>query len=125
MNIKFEKVEASKANKVYIRLNFEGGDADTQHPQEILVNDITFDDWEKNKHIIDEYVSDFKILKKVLTDSDIDYEEVLEEYGEDIANLYDNTPNDPQCDYQFKCYLDSIEIIGYDSESNKYSAYVR
>lgn len=49
---------------------------------------------------------------------------VKEEYGEEIARLYDNAPNDPQGDYQFKCYISSIKVVGYDDKGNRYESYV-
>ena len=72
-------------------------------------------------HLIDT----FKKLKKVLSDTDIEYDEVLSEYGEEVARLYDNAPNDPQCDYQYKCYLSSMELHGYDENGDLYIQYIR
>ena len=51
-----------------------------------------------------------------------DYDEVLDKYGKDIADMYDNTPNDPQSDYQYKCYIHNMTLIGYDEKGNKYTA---
>lgn len=120
MKIKLEKVENSRANKVYILLNYSGGDADSDHPEEYILKDVTFDTIEDNIAIIEKEVNDYKILKKILYDTDIKYKNVLEDYGEEMAELFETVPNDPQCDYQFKCSLSTMQLIAYDGEGNKY-----
>ena len=120
MNIKFELKEESRANKIYLVANFAGGDGDTEHPQEYLMP-FTFSEYEQNLEYIENLYKEYKILEKVL---ESDYYSIKEKYGEQIAKLYDNAPNDPQTDYSMKCYLDSIELIGYDEKGNKYKSYL-
>ena len=121
--IKFQKKEESRAGKTFILINYSGGDADTDHPEEYLL-DIPFEANMTQNDKIDEIVSEYKTLKEILDDTDIKYSEVEKEYGTKMARLYDNAPNDPQCDYQYKCTLDSIQLIGYDDKGTKYMSYL-
>lgn len=121
MEINFKKVEESRAGKVYLRVVYFGGDADTTHPEEYLLKDITFDNVGEKTAEIAEIVKPYAILDRVLEEYS-DYQSVLEEYGEDVARLYDNAPNDPQCDYQFKCHLDYLELVGYDASGAKHES---
>ena len=126
---KFSKVEDSKANKVYLYILFEGGDADTQHPVYHEFKNIKFSEYENHLDEINKVINNYKILKRILNVNSRDhldsYKEVEKKYGEEIAYLYDNTPNDPQTDYDTKCYLDSLELIGYDENGNKHKSYIR
>lgn len=132
MNIKLTKKEDSEAGKVYLHIMFMGGDADTEHPEYFLLENINYigdkDSIDLNEEHI-KLINNFKILRDVLdinnrsyTD---DYNDVLEKYGEEIADLYDNVPNDPQNDFQNKCYFSYLEIIAYDKEGNKYQGYIK
>ena len=75
--------------------------------------------------VIDDYI----ILKRVLdcnSGSHCEkYEDVERKFGKDIARMFDNAPNDPQSDYQYKCYLSSMSLVGYDEEGNKHLAYIK
>ena len=121
MKVIFKKTtKNSKANKVYLQLNYKGGDSDSDHP--VLIElPILF----KNElDIPDNIIEQYKSLQNILEDTDMNYNKVLSEYGPVLASLFDDVPNDPQGDYQFKCYLSNIQVIGYDSECNKYSTYI-
>jgi hypothetical protein len=120
----FSKTESVKKDKLYILIEYAGGDADTEHPQYIDLKGIKFSDYQDHLDEIETEIEKYQTLKKILSDKP-DYNEVLEEYGEEIAELYESVPNDPQCDYQFKCYIDSIKLVGYDEEGNKHVAYIR
>lgn len=126
MKLDFRLREKSKNNQVYIQLNFEGGDADTQHPEEHLIKDVKFEEIEQKMDIITAEIAKYKLLKEVLdTSNDLNYEDVEDTYGTEIAKLLDDVPNDPQSDFQYKCYLDSIEVVGYNAAGDKYSSYIR
>ena len=123
---KFELEEKSKNDSLWIHLMYSGGDADSEHPEEYQL-DIKFSEYENHLEKIDEEVKKYKILEKLTSDNhgeNLEYEDLEEKYGEDIANMYDNVPNDPQGDYQFKTSLDSITLVGYDKEGNKYECCV-
>ena len=48
-----------------------------------------------------------------------------DEFGEKLGvMLFDDVPNDPELDFQFKCYLDSISLLGYDDNCNEFKAYL-
>jgi hypothetical protein len=122
---KFKFKEAAKKNCVYLHIDFAGGDADTDHPESYLIKDVTMTNIDEHLDEVNHLIDTFKKLKKVLSDTDIEYDEVLSEYGEEVARLYDNAPNDPQCDYQYKCYLSSMELHGYDENGDLYIQYIR
>lgn len=126
MKYKLTKKEKSRAGNVYIVLNFAGGDADTSHPEEVLLKGITFDGGKDIELPLEAMtiIERYKILKKVLDNDKYKYNKVKEEFGEEIAKLYDNAPNDPQGDYQFKCYLSSMELRAYDSLGAMYEGYI-
>lgn len=126
-NIKFEKREASRASKVFMVVTYMGGDADTYHPEEYLLP-FSFDDYKNHLEEIGQDLDKYKILKKLTDGSggqqDHNYDDLEKKYGEEIASLYDNIPNDPQSDFQFKTSLDSVMLRGYDSEGAMYEAYL-
>lgn len=126
--IKFHKEEDSKADKLYLVVYYEGGDADTSHPEEIEYEGHTYSNWEAASAQINEDLKRYKKLKKALDVNDKDYceddyEQVKEKFGQEIADLYDNAPNDPQSDYSRKCYIDRVYLMGYDQKGNKYETY--
>jgi hypothetical protein len=103
---KFDKTESSKANKLYLFVLFEGGDADTDHPEYYEFKNIKFSEYENHLDEIKEKIDKYLILKDILDNHDYRtasraYDKIKSKYGEDIAKLYDNTPNDPQADYHF------------------------
>ena len=122
-DIKFDLKEKSKANKIYLVVEFAGGDADTEHPHHYLLP-FPFNEWESNVELIKKEYDEFKILESLLDNHRITYEEIEENWGKDMARLYDNVPNDPQTDYDTKCYIDGIHLIGYDENCNEYKAYL-
>jgi hypothetical protein len=120
--IKFTLTEKSRANYFYIFVMFAGGDADTEHPQEYVMS-FPFSEYEKHLDEIKNKIEFFESLKAILS-SGAEYDEILEEYGKEMADAFDNVPRDPQSDYQFKCYLDEIKLVGYDMQGNKFESYV-
>jgi hypothetical protein len=122
--IKLELKEKARLNVVYLLVMFEGGDADTEHPKEYLLEGVTFEDFAKQQDLVQAELDKYRDLKEILDTNgdDMDYSEVVEGYGDEIAQMFDNVPNDPQCDYQFKCHLGHVDIIAYDSKGNKYEA---
>lgn len=120
--IKFTLKEQSRANKFYIFVMFAGGDADTEHPQEYLMP-FPFSEYEKHLAEIGDKIEFYETLKSVLS-NEFEYEEILDKFGKDMADAYENVPNDPQNDYQEKCYIDDITLVGYDMQGNKFESYV-
>lgn len=123
MIINFRKKEDSRANKVYFYVMFSGGDADTKHPREFEMKGITYQNYQEHIAEIEKEVNLHKQLKDNLREfSDDKYAgyDAAKEISDELANMYDNVPNDPQCDYQFKCSLDYIKLIAYDEVGNKY-----
>ena len=125
---KFREVRKAKLDKLYLRVNFAGGDADTSHPEEYDLG-IKYSEYIDHLEEIDREIGLYRTLQGILDVNSSKhcecYKEVNKKYGKDMAYLYDNVPNDPQSDYQFKCYIDSLELVGFDNEGNKYEAYIR
>lgn len=140
---KFNKTESSKANKLYLFVLFAGGDADTEHPEYYEFKNIKFSEYENHLDEIKQEIEMYLTLKDILDDHDYRtdsraYDKIKAKYGEDVADLYDNTPNDPQAAYQvfvyqprlkiqtlqFKCYISRITLVGYDESGNRHESYV-
>lgn len=121
-NCKFKLKEKVKTNVFNILVNYEGGDADTKHPQVYEIEGVTAlnysqpHQWAKVVHQLEI----IKAAKEVLDDDGryFNYDITKEEWGEDVADFCLDAPNDPQADYQFKCYIDRIELQYYDSQGN-------
>jgi hypothetical protein len=128
MKLEFKLKEKSRANKVFLCVKYAGGDADTEHPNEYEYDFPSYE-IDKNLHIIEKDIKEFKILEKILDVNSKEYsksyEEIEEKYGDKIVRLYENVPNDPQTDYQTKCYIDEISVIKYDENGNKYESYIK
>ena len=122
----FSLKEKAKRNCVFIHVNFAGGDADTEHPEEYILPGITMENIDDHFVRVSKEIEDFRILKKILdnADDDSNYDMIKAEYGVEIAKLYMDTPNDPQCDYQNKCYIDRIELHAYDDNGDLYIQHV-
>lgn len=125
--MKLELIEKARKNVVYLQINFAGGDADTEHPEEYLLKGIEFSQIKEKMPEIEAELAKYSILKDLLSNhgDELTYDEVLEAHGREIASLFDNAPNDPQSDYQFKCYLDDVYLIAYDEQGDKYRSYTK
>jgi len=125
---KFEQTEKPKRDELYLFIMFEGGDADTEHPVHHKFKGIKFSEYEQHLDEINKVIDDYKKLDKILDINSAkfceEYDEVEEKYGKDIAHLFEETPNDPQDDYQNKCYISRLTLVGYDQEGNKHESYV-
>lgn len=132
-SIQFKFSEKAKKDLLFLHLVFEGGDATTQHPKYFQIEGVTKEDLvgpDKNENAVKQvnaFLNDYSNLKKALklyhTDS-YGYDKVKEQFGDTVASLYDNTPQDPENDFQDKCTLSSAELIAYDSEGNSFVAHI-
>jgi len=128
MNKKFEKVEESNSGKFFLDVEYMGGDADTQHFERESIPGVNaynyMDNWDIIKAELDKYRKLAPWLERDFDEDNI-YDKILEEYGEDhyLLSWYENAPQDPQCDFQFKCTLAGVDLIYYDEQGNKYRCY--
>lgn len=123
MQLQLEFKEKSKNNKVFIVEKYYGGDADTEHFEEFELTNFTMN-YDNNIIVIDDsWKSYYEQLKDALRNYE-DYNDVLNAYNEEIADAWDNAPNDPQNDYQNKTRLDSVFVVYYDHEGTKFQAYL-
>lgn len=131
---KFKQTKPSQADKLYLELMFEGGDGDTEHPDVHEFEGIKFSEYKQHLDEIQKVIDQYQILGRLLDCNGPEYyykqgrhkgyETILQKYGEDMAALFDNAPNDPQTDYDMKCYLGSMKLVGYDAQGNRHEAYV-
>jgi hypothetical protein len=124
MKVKFQKEEDTRAGKVFLVLNYMSGDADGDFPEEIELPGVIFDKNLDTGEDIEQVIKDYILISEI-TDVNSqkhldDYDEIKEQYGEDIANSWDNGKNDPQSDYSEKCHLNQVFLRGYDQLGNKY-----
>lgn len=121
--MKIKKIENTKANQVFIRLNFMGGDADAFITEEYSL-ECTFQEIESKISYLKERCSFYKELQKIDFYYDEDHEDWVEKYGQEIADELDTFPSDPTCDNQLPCILDDFSIIAYDEFCNLYEVTV-
>lgn len=106
MKIKFELEEKTRANKIFLKVEYMSGDGDASEFEEIEIEGVTFDNYKEKKKEIEAFIAPYKILAEV-TDVNHknyteDYDEVGDKFGEEVASLYDNCPGDSTCDGQVK-----------------------
>lgn len=127
MKLLLEFVKQSQAGKVFIVEKYYGGDADTEHFDEIELKEFIVDiDVEAGRceiTIDDSWKEFYSKLKQALRDYE-DYDDVLSTYDEEIADAWGNAPNDPQNDYQSKTRLDTVYVVYYSSNGDKYQTYL-
>ena len=129
MKIKFEKSKGSKSDKLYFKLSFEGGDADadTRHPH-FEDTGIKYSEWKNNMKSLEEQADMFETVKEILTDSPSGsdmYDKLLVKFGDSSADYLDCLiPRDPANDFQNCCYLESIQLVGYDKKGTEYTSYI-
>lgn len=136
IKLNFRLSNKAQRDEVYLYLLYEGGDADTTHPETINLG-IKYSEIDEHIDEITEIVDKYKRLQKVLNyTGDLHYDRKINRYvirsyrkddvkiDDDIEELIEGVPNDPQADYQFKCYLGDIWLIGYDENGDKHTSYI-
>jgi energy-coupling factor transporter ATP-binding protein EcfA2 len=117
-------------------------DADTRHPEEIDLK-IKFSEYKEHIDEINDIIDKYKRLEKVLHCGSYGgrvrseringrYRYIIKNRGgrpdieidDDLQDLIDMTPNDPQTDFDEKCYLGSMKLVAYDEEGNRHESYV-
>lgn len=126
MEFNWELIEESKANHFYIYVMYEGGDADTEHPEEYDIPGVDATNYKLHIDKIKKELKKYKKLKELLNvnspDYMDDYDEIRSVHGEELADMFDNVPNDPANDYQNKTSISYICFIKYDEEGNRYES---
>ena len=124
--IKFHKEKDSLLDTIHIVIEYEGGDGDTNHPEEFPYK-FKYSEWQDNIDEINKDIENYKLLKSILDINHknylTDYKKVKNKHGDLIAGLFDNAPNDPQNDYNDKCYISRVILRGYDEKGIMYETY--
>lgn len=127
MKLNFTKKEENRSNKVYLEISYMSGDADAFEIEEQILSNLDGDDLLALDHnqieILKEHIKPYAILQDIL-ENDNDYDEILDEYGEEVAGLYDNTPGDCTVDGQWKSKLDGLTLKVYSSDGSLYESYI-
>jgi len=131
----FTRKTKSIRDKLFLDLMYSGGDSDTSHPVRIPLN-IKFSEYKKHLGKIHEIINLYKELKKL--DINRLFYDVktrsycIKRYGKEsiiiddkLQKLIDQIPNDPTTDYQNKCYLDWIKLVGFDENGDSHESYIR
>lgn len=125
MKINFQKTKET-SNKIFLKVVFMGGDADTYETVLYEFKKFGYSNYQDNLDEIQNKVNKWKLLKDIIGHSpdEIKYEEIREEHGTALADMFDDMPNDPTVDYQWKCCIDQIKLLAYDDKGNEYESYV-
>jgi len=137
----FRRVGGAKLDCMYLHLIYEGGDADTRHPEKIKLP-WKYSEYKDHIEELNELIDKYKRLEKVLHCGSYggricseringQHKYVIKAYRspdveieDDLQDLIDDVPNDPQTDYDTKCYLGHMTLIAYDQEGNKLESYI-
>lgn len=130
-DFKFKKKRKGRINIIYLYVMWMGGDADTEHPEKHKFS-FLYSEYRDHLKEINEIIMKYKLLGTLLDVNHSNYvgdesdpcNTVEEKYGKELVSWYEDAPNDPQGDYEFKCSLDYIKLIGYDEEGTKFEAWV-
>lgn len=121
--IVFRKDEAPRAGKLYLELNYMGGDADSFELAEIKL-DFGYAEWKDHLPEIEELLDKYRLLSKITDINASEYSEshddVVMDHGQEIGDLYSCVPGDPQTDGDTNCMLYEMFLVGYDEKGAKY-----
>lgn len=138
MNITFKLKEKSRANTLWLSLEYMSGDADAFTYTESNLG-IPYSEWqsqsqkEKFNKIIENYqlINHFTDvnhelclthprmgLKRKLEITDT-YKYIKENYSLELADMFASVPDDSTCEGYYS-HLTEVKLIGYDKEGNKY-----
>jgi hypothetical protein len=119
MNINFKQNGQLKLNDFYIEVSYEGGDGDYSTHEVYRVKDqegqlLNASNFKDHLDIVEKELTVYKQLMVALSIEN--YNEVVRKYDEEVADAWDNAPNDPTNDYQDKMYIDRIKLVYVDSQ---------
>ena len=118
----FKLKTKSKINTFRIWVEYMGGDADTYHNEYYELPDVDAETMNVFRPQINELVRTLKKLGNILDVNNSEYlecyDDVLEKHGREVADMYDDVPGDPQCDYQYKTSMSEIRLQYFDDNGN-------
>lgn len=137
MKINFKKEEESIINTLFLHLTYMSGDADSYEYEKVYIEGVDYTNYLENLDKIEAEVDKYKLIGRLTDCNDslsIDhprngkienkYEFIKTNYGEEIADLFDDSPGDSTVDGQWKAHLDDIEIHAYNELGEKLISYV-
>lgn len=119
--LKLKKTSDSFANKIFLEIKYQGGDAD-YYTIEVIPLKMLFENNNNGKLVLDEYaicvINNYKILEEILDGyTEYDDDELDTLYGEGFSYVYHDVPND-KVHYGVKCTIEHIILRAYDSQCN-------
>ena len=135
-NFVFREIEKSKKDKMYLVIEYVGGDADIYINRSIEMPSVKFSTYKDQLEDINEYILIYKTLMKIINKDNMksnimksirhQYNGVLSKFGEDLMEAYENVPSDPSGgDGDYNCSISNIRLIGYDEEGNKHESRIK
>lgn len=128
--ITFALSEKDVKNKIFIKVKYQGGDADYTVYETYLLEGVSFDKWEEQIDIINQLLDEYEAIQKIQYNngaSEISYDKLKTEYNatENMLGIYEECPGDATVDGQWRCIIDGYELIGYDSNGLQYKGKIQ
>lgn len=136
MKIKFEKHAESVLNKLFLYLTYMSGDADAWEYEEVEIEGVNYLNYQENLDKIKVEVDKYKLIGRITDCNDSlyiedrrksipnKYEFLKKEYGQEIADLYQETPGDSTNDHQVPAHLSDIKLHAYNEKGELLISYV-
>lgn len=127
MKINFKKEKNSVLNILFIKLEYMSGDADAYEYQEVSIEGVDYTNYKENLDKIKTEVDKYKLIGRLTDTNDLarkyrDYDKIKEDFGEEIADIWDTTPNDTTC-CDYVAHLSDITLCAYNEKGEYLESY--
>lgn len=122
---KFSLSQRSRVKEVFFRVEYMSGDADhfETHDHDIDIDGLEWDTIDVFRPQIKEELRKLRQMRDILEEYDESgYEEIVEKYGQEVADDYDHSPGDVTCYWGRKAQMDNISLCYYDDKGNLWSS---
>jgi hypothetical protein len=113
--------EKSKSGKTFMRLEYMSGDDDHREYDDVEIEGVTLENYKERTSEMEKEIEPYITLSEALQ-SELSYDEIMEQHGEEVAGLYQTVPWDITSDYNRRAALTGITIVVYDAEGNMYES---
>jgi len=127
--IDFKKLKDSILDTIFLKLEYMSGDADAFEYEHVsLGKHIKFSNYTEHLKEIEKVVEKYKLISRFTGDKKDNvtntYEYIKNNYSEELADLYDNVPEDSTSDGQVNARLSEIILCGYNEVGEYFESYV-
>lgn len=119
--IQLKMKEKSKSGKTFMRLEYMSGDDDHREYDDVEIEGVTLENYKERTSEMEKEIEPYITLSEALQ-SELSYDEIMEQHGEEVAGLYQTVPWDITSDYNRRAALTGITIVVYDAEGNMYES---